>query len=97
MRVRWLRTAVDEARDARVYYEAQKPGLGSRFAQELAATVRRVRELPLAWPAVDPPVRRALVNRFPYLVHYAVDSDTILIIGVYHAKRRPIAWRDRVK
>jgi hypothetical protein len=69
--------------------------LGSRFARELAATVRRVHELPLAWPAVDPPVRRALVNRFPYLLHYAVESDTILIVGVYNAKRRPISWRDR--
>jgi len=97
MRVRWLRTAVDEARDARQHYDARKAGLGSRFARELAATVRRVRELPLAWPEVEPPVRRALVNRFPYLLHYVVESDTILILGVYHAKRRPISWRNRLK
>jgi plasmid stabilization system protein ParE len=96
VRVRWLRTAVDEARDARLYYDARKTGLGARFVRELAATVTRVRELPLAWPEVDPPVRRALVNRFPYLLHYAVESDTILIVGVYHAKRRPISWRDRL-
>jgi hypothetical protein len=56
-----------------------------------------VRELPLTWPEVDPPVRRALVNRFPYLLHYAAEGDTILILGVYHAKRRPISWRDRLK
>lgn len=97
MRVRWLRTAVHEARDARVYYDAQREGLGARFSREVAATVRRVRELPLAWPEVDPPVRRALVNRFPYLLHYAVEGDTVLILGVYHAKRRPISWRDRLK
>jgi plasmid stabilization system protein ParE len=97
VRVRWLRTAVDEARDARIYYDEQRAGLGARFARELAATVRRMRELPLAWSEVDPPVRRALVNRFPYLLHYVLESDTILILGVYHAKRRPISWRDRLK
>lgn len=95
MRVRWLRTAVLEAREAREYYEAQGPGLGDRFAVELEAAVRRARELPLAWPEVDPPVRRALVNRFPYLLHYAVEADTLLILGVYHSKRRPISWVDR--
>jgi hypothetical protein len=31
------------------------------------------------------------------LLHYAVESDTILIVGVYHAKRRPISWRDRLQ
>lgn len=36
---------------------------------------------------IDPPVRKALVNRFPYLLHYACESDAI--VGVYHAKRRP--------
>lgn len=97
MRVRWLPIAVHEAREARVYYEAQRSGRGARFSRELAATVRRVRELPLAWPEVDAPVRRALVNRFPYLLHYAVEGDTILILGVYHAKRRPISWRERSK
>jgi plasmid stabilization system protein ParE len=97
VRIRWLRPAVDEAREARIYYDERKTGLGARFARELAATVRRVRELPRAWPEVDPPVRRALVNRFPYVLHYAVESDTILIVGVYHAKRRPIPWRDRLK
>ncbi len=97
MRVRWVKTAVQEARAARVHYEAQRIGLGARFSKEVVATLRRVRELPLAWPEVEPPVRRALVNRFPYLLHYAVEGDTILILGVYHAKRRPISWRDRLK
>jgi len=97
MRVRWLRAAMQEARDARIYYDAQRAGLGARFSREVAATVRRVCELPLTWPEVDPPVRRALVNRFPYLLHYAVEGDTILILGVYHGKRRPISWRGRLK
>jgi plasmid stabilization system protein ParE len=97
MQVRWLRTAIEEAREARRFYEARRKGLGKRFHSEVAATVRRIRELPTTWPEVDPPVRRALVNRFPYSVHYAIEGSAILIIGVYHGKQRPISWRDRLK
>ncbi|MEM6990466.1 MAG: hypothetical protein AAF721_08215 [Myxococcota bacterium] len=50
MRVRWLRVAVDEAAEARLYYEEQRPGLGARFAGEVAATVKPIRALPSTWP-----------------------------------------------
>ncbi len=96
MRLRWVRTAALEARDARAYYDAQRPGFGDRFALELRATVRRIQDLPLAWPEVEPPVRRALVNRFPYLVHYVLEGPSVVILGVYHGKRRPIPWRGRM-
>lgn len=97
MRVRWLRVAALEARDARLFYDGRRDGLGARFTEELRATLRRIQDLPLTWPEVDGPVRRALVNRFPYLVHYAVERDEVLVVGVYHAKRRPIAWRERLR
>lgn len=96
VRVRWLRIAALEAREARVYYDAQSDGLGARFIDELKATLQRIRALPLAWPETEPPVRRVMINRFPYLVHYVVREETIFVLGVYHAKRRPIAWRDRL-
>ncbi len=97
MRVRWLRVAALEAQEARQFYEGRLDGLGARFTGELRATLRRIQDLPLAWPEVDTTVRRALVNRFPYLVHYAVEQDAVIIVGVYHAKRRPIAWRSRLR
>lgn len=97
MRVRWLRVAVSEARDARVYYDERQAGLGARFTRELAATVKRIRDLPETWPEVETSLRRALVNRFPYLVHYTVEHGVIIIIGVYHSRRRPISRRTRLE
>lgn len=97
MRVRWLRAAVNEAREARRFYESRREGLGTQFSNELAVTIRRIRELPTTWLEIDSPVRRALVNRFPYSVHYAIEGSVILIVGVYHGKQRPISWRSRLK
>lgn len=94
--VRWLRVAVLEAREARRFYDDATAGLGERFVGELEATIERIVEFPRAWPECEPPVRRAVVNRFPYLVHYVVEGRTVVVLGVYHAKRRPISWRERL-
>lgn len=95
--VRWLRVAALEAREARRFYDDATAGLGERFVDELEATIKRIVEFPRAWPECEPPVRRAVVNRFPYLVHYVLDDRTVVVLGVYHAKRRPISWRERLE
>jgi len=52
--------------------------------------------LPLAHPILLPPdIRSIKVRRFPYRVVYVVLADTIDVIAVAHAKRRPGDWRRR--
>ena len=96
MTIRWTRVAALESREARRFYESEQPGLGAAFVAELKEAVLRVRAFPLAWPVVEEPVRRIVINRFPYLLHYVIDDDVITVIGVYHARRAPIHWRDRL-
>jgi hypothetical protein len=57
------------------YYDSQRPGLGSRFLDELEETTSLIREAPLLFSLVDEPIRRALVHRFPYGVFYVPGSD----------------------
>ena len=57
------------------YYDAQRPGLGSRFLDEFEETTSLIREAPLLFTVVDAPIRRALVHRFPYGVFYIPGSD----------------------
>ena len=97
VRLRWLGVAVEEAREARLFYEEQSAGLGDDFLHEVGRTTSRIVEHPLAWPEVDQGIRKTLVSRFPYLIHYAVQTDEILVLGVYHAKRKPISWRERLE
>jgi hypothetical protein len=44
---------------------------------------------------VETDVRRAPVRRFPYGVFFLIDDDTIVVIGVLHAKRNPKLWVKR--
>jgi hypothetical protein len=66
------------------------------FKQELRQLMRRVAEMPLAWPAVGKGVRRCLLARFPYLVIYAPLPGELLVLAVGHQHRRPGYWRERL-
>jgi len=73
------------------YYNAQSPNLGFEFLDELEDTASIVRETPLIFTIVDPPIRRALVHRFPYGVFYVpgVDGEPDVIVAVLDSRQDP--------
>src|ERR1019366_5879929 len=42
------------------------------------------------------PYRRKILKRFPYVVFFRAESDTIEVVAVAHAKRRPGFWLARL-
>ena len=55
---------------AACWYEAQEPGLGRRFLQEVRQAFHRIRSNPEAYAEGYRNTRRALIRRFPYGVVY---------------------------
>jgi plasmid stabilization system protein ParE len=51
---------------------------------------------PLACRLIYQDARRALVRKFPYSIFYIIEEDTIFVIGVFHSKRNPNNWQDRL-
>lgn len=84
-----------ELDDGVAWYDAQLPGLGKRFAQEIHATVSRIVSFPRLHPELDNGIRRALVKAFPYGVIYALGAAQIEIVAIAHLHRRPRYWRGR--
>jgi hypothetical protein len=62
--------------DAARHYNAQAPLLGFEFLDEFEQITSLIHETPLLFTLVDPPIRRALIHRFPYGVFYLPGSDT---------------------
>jgi plasmid stabilization system protein ParE len=93
MKIRLLRPAFGELREAAKYYEGRVPGLGFDYLQEVRAAIRRILSNPTAWFALDEEVRRCRTHRFPYGIIYTVERDEVLIISVMHLHRRPESWR----
>lgn len=96
---RWLivrpeaETEIAEAFD---WYEAQVPGLGSDFLLCLDAIVSAILRSPAYYPRVHKIVRRALTRRFPYEVFFVEDGERIVVLSVFHARRNPKRWQDRI-
>jgi len=87
--------ARSEIEEATAWYDAQAPGLGSKFRQELIHGLKRVRDFPRAWHPVRGKIRRYRLARFPYGILYAIEGEEILVLAIAHLHRHPQRWRDR--
>lgn len=88
--------AEDDLAEAKAWYDRKRKGLGDEFVLCIEEALDRIRLLPGGAVEVLPSVRRAFVRRFPYAVFYRIDSDQIAVIAVYHSKRDPRGWKNRV-
>lgn len=87
--------ARDELVEASDYYRARNPSVADRFEDEARRLVERIADHPEQFAMIEPPVRLALMKRFPYYVPFRESSRGIEILGVCHARRRPGYWRER--
>jgi plasmid stabilization system protein ParE len=92
-----------ELRSAALWYDEQRAGLGDSFVAEVAAALERVHDAPETypvWPGTrveDPKIRRATVQRFPYVIAFEKHEGHSLVLAIAHAKRRPLYWLSRTK
>ena len=82
---------------AAVYYEQQRPGLGTEFLDAAEQTVETVMSAPERWPVRGGGVRRFLVARFPFVVRYRLTpaGDTVQFLSLLHGARHPDTGRER--
>lgn len=93
--VRFRPEVRDDVREAFLWYEAQRPGLGWEFSLCVEDAIERVRDRPESFPLVERLARRAAVRRFPYGVYFVIAGDHIMVTAVMHSHRDPTHWRDR--
>ncbi len=78
------------------YYDAERPGLGAEFLEDLEAVMARAAHSPLQFAVVPgTKARRARASRFPYLVIFFVLDDRVRVVAVAHEHQRPNYWRSR--
>jgi plasmid stabilization system protein ParE len=89
--VKWrvsTRPAADtDLREARNWYEQQRPGLGDEFLVSMADTFARLEESPERFPVYYQGFRRVLTERFPYKVFFRIEGDAVIVFRILHAAR----------
>lgn len=86
--------AAADAREAALWYEAKREGLGAELVLELDGLYDRIAQHPLQFAEIGEGVRRALLRRFPYAVYFVTD-DVPVVLAVLHQHRKPERWRKR--
>jgi plasmid stabilization system protein ParE len=64
-------------------------GLGEAFFEQAFDLIQKIAKSPHQFPSVAPPVRRALLHRFPYAIYFLLEEETLMIIAVLHQRRDP--------
>lgn len=77
-------------------YNAIREGLGDDFLEEVDTVLDRIRRGPRLFPIAMRTARVALVDRFPYIVVYAIANERIRVVAIQHARRDPASWQSRL-
>lgn len=79
------------------WYEKERAGLGDQFLLAFEAAVDSVRRHPESRAVVALATRRALLRRFPYFIFYVFHDGEVLVTALFHARRNPREWANRVR
>lgn len=90
-----LTLARQDIKEAAQWYNQRQLGLGKRFVRHIREKINFVRENPKAIPIRYTNVRTAVLEVFPYMIHFVVDDENkrIIVSAVLSVHRNPTTWR----
>ena len=94
--IRFRPEIVGDLEDAARWYDDRKAGLGGEFLQECREAFDRIVQQPAQVAADASAIRSLRLHRFPFVVHYGLDGETVVVFAVMFGGRDPSAWQDRV-
>ena len=92
-----LPLAKQDIREAASWYNSKQNGLGKRFATQVREKVKFICQNPVAVPIRYDSVRTAVLDTFPFMIHYTINETQkqIIVSAVLHTSRDPKSWRNR--
>lgn len=68
---------------AYVWYEEKAKGLGEEFLRAFYASAAEIARTPNLYPKIYKNFHRKLLKRFPYVVYFLVESETVIVYGLF--------------
>jgi plasmid stabilization system protein ParE len=82
--------AAEQLTDAFLWYEKQKGNLGFEFLEEWESVAEYLSDYSEGCTKKYKEFRQAMLKRFPYLVIYEIENDSVIIYNVINVKRHPL-------
>ena len=92
-----LPLAKRDIQEAAIWYNTKQKGLGKKFTSSIRKKVHFIRQNPKAVSFRYGDSRTAVLDRFPYMIHFTVDDHKkiIIISAVLSMHRNPQIWKTR--
>ena len=84
-----------EILEAAARYEAEVPGLGLEFGDEVERVIELLLDGPELGAQVDGDIRHFVLRRFPFSVIYVLVGTLVYVLAVAHSSREPGYWASR--
>ncbi|MBA3311979.1 MAG: type II toxin-antitoxin system RelE/ParE family toxin [Planctomycetaceae bacterium] len=65
------------------------------FTQAVDRVLERISHQPAFYPEVWLNVRESIVRGYPYCIYYREESDSVVVLAVFHTSRNPAVWQRR--
>ncbi|KAA0990142.1 type II toxin-antitoxin system RelE/ParE family toxin [Dyadobacter aurulentus] len=83
-----------DTREAALWYNEQRPGLGKRFTNFVKGKLELISKNPYLYEVRYSNIRLAQLPIFPFSIHFRIDeiSKTVVIFAVFHMSLNPDKW-----
>ena len=79
------------------FYERERPGLGKIFRKFVKDAFLKISKQPQLYAYIMKPYRGYHMEKFPYTVYFRETENKLHILAVFHQRRHPDFWKDRLK
>jgi toxin ParE1/3/4 len=89
------RIAQIELDEAVSWYENKQVGVGREMRIEIEKHLEQIAKQPQRFRRIRRDVRRAVLRRFPYSIYFLHETDSIIVLAIFHARKAPQILEDR--
>lgn len=88
--------AVEELDCTIEYYNNLQENLGLKFYKEFLNSLELIKLYPKTWPRFTKKTRKIIIAKFPYALVYVYNKESLTILAVMNAYRKPGYWKQRL-
>lgn len=82
-------------KEAFEWYKNIQPKLGERYKTSFKESLKIIKSNPLLFQIRYNDSRVALIENFPYTIHFNIYDNTIVIKAIFHTSRNTEIWIER--
>lgn len=89
--------AKQDMNDAMQWYASKAENLDKKFLLAVEQTLSRIKQNPFAFKKVYKKFRQTAVKKFPYIILYEPEQNTIVVYSIFNTWQHPGKKLQRVK